>query len=95
VLSVTINPDGVSFVRVGEQNQDNDVMWPGDYADQIEMKVTSGSYTITHSDADLELDGWLRCFPERASARDEWSRSCSPSRSALQHTTNTKNHHII
>jgi hypothetical protein len=86
VLSVSINPGGVSHVRVGEQNQENDMMWPGDYADQLEMKIEGGAHTITHPDADLELDGWLRCFPERASARDEWSR-CH----AWQHVT----HHLI
>ncbi len=50
------------------------MMWPGDYADELQLKVEGGTYTITHPDADLELDGWLRCFPEQATARDEWSR---------------------
>lgn len=77
VLSVSINPGGVSYIRVGEQNQENDIMWPGDYADELSLKVEAGSYTITHPDADLELDGWLRCFPEQATARDEWRR-CNP-----------------
>lgn len=74
VLSVSINPAGVSYIRVGEQNQENDIMWPGDYADELQLKVEGATYTITHPDADLELDGWLRCFPEQATARDEWSR---------------------
>jgi hypothetical protein len=39
------------------------------------MKVESGTYSITHPDPDLELDGWLRVHPERACAREQWRRS--------------------
>ena len=46
VLSVSIVPGGVSHVRVGEQNQENDIMWPGDYADQIELKVNTAQLSM-------------------------------------------------
>jgi hypothetical protein len=43
-------------------------------ADALNSQFDGSTYCITHPDADLELDGWLRCFPEKASAREEWSR---------------------
>lgn len=73
VVVDVVDVDGKTMVRVGEQNQENDLMWPGvTYADELEIVVTDGSFTITHPDPDLELVGWIRLNMDAARPRPEW-----------------------
>ncbi len=76
VLEVTTREeDGKHVVRVGEQNQENNVMWiGGTYADELVMEVSQdGCYSITHPDADLELVGWVRAQAHEACPRPQWT----------------------
>ena len=66
-------------VRVAEQNQENDKLWEGHYADELPMLVGTGdggkaTYTVTNSDEDLELQGWIRLREDLESPREEWVR---------------------
>jgi hypothetical protein len=79
VVLHVITSDGKMVIRVGEQNQDNDVMWKGGtYADElpVDLGVNENgetTYSITHYDPDLEMLGWVRLHPEAASPRPTWT----------------------
>ncbi|KDO31284.1 hypothetical protein SPRG_03899 [Saprolegnia parasitica CBS 223.65] len=70
--------DGRWVVRVAEQNVENNKLWPGDYADELELQtdVVDGktTYGIVHRDTDLVLDGWVRARLDQARARAPWTR---------------------
>ena len=68
-----------SCVRVAEQNQENDKLWSGSFADELPMKIglcTDGelTYTIIHRDPILELQGWVRLEEHHQKPRDEWAQ---------------------
>lgn len=84
VLHVLTLPNGQMVVRVGEQNQDNDVMWKGGtYADELPVDLGVNdqgetTYSIKHYDPDLEMLGWVRIHPENASPRPTWTPPAEP-----------------
>ncbi|OQS06837.1 hypothetical protein THRCLA_01148 [Thraustotheca clavata] len=78
VVVDVLERNGKWYIRVGEQNQENNVYWPGDYADELELKtqVVDGktTYGIVHRDPDLILDGWVRARLDQARLRAPWIR---------------------
>jgi hypothetical protein len=84
VLHVVTLGEGQMVIRVGEQNQDNDVMWKGGtYADELPIELGvdeegKTTYTIRHYDPDLEMLGWVRVHPESASPRPVWTPPDEP-----------------
>lgn len=84
ILHVVTLSDGKTVIRVGEQNQDNDVMWKGTtYADELPVDIGINengetTYSIKHYDPDLELLGWVRLHPELATPRPTWTPPAEP-----------------
>ena len=80
VLEVCTLEDGKEVIHVGEQNQENDVLWKhGQYADELELCRAEGVdsfvyYSITHPDTDLELLGWVRLSLDEITPRPSWVR---------------------
>lgn len=85
VLDFVSCEDGTHLIRVGEQNNDNDEMWKyGTHADELLVEVTrSGdlmeqTFTVTNSDPDLQLSGWVRAYPEQSTPRVAWTLPEAP-----------------
>jgi hypothetical protein len=80
VVVGVLERNGQWYVRVAEQNQRNNKMWPGDYADELVLETKNSDekgavvYGITHPDPDLELDGWVRAMLDDAVLRAPWFR---------------------
>ncbi|RHY25858.1 hypothetical protein DYB32_008044 [Aphanomyces invadans] len=80
VADVVTKDNGTLTVYVAEQNVHNDKMWiGGHYADELHL-VTGTSrdgqttYSITHPDPDLVLEGWVRPALDEAVLRAPWTR---------------------
>ncbi|RHY20115.1 hypothetical protein DYB25_003031 [Aphanomyces astaci] len=80
VADVVTKEGGTLALYVAEQNMHNDKLWAGGhYADELHL-VTGTSrdgkttYSITHPDPDLILDGWVRASLDDAVLRAPWSR---------------------
>ncbi|KAF0692952.1 Aste57867_15998 [Aphanomyces stellatus] len=80
VVDVVTKQGGTLHVRVAEQNQHNNKLWVGRYyAEEIHLVTGENAhgqttYSITHSDPDLILDGWVRAAVDKAVLREPWTR---------------------
>ncbi|KAH9096741.1 hypothetical protein LEN26_017369 [Aphanomyces euteiches] len=80
VADIIEKEDGQKALYVAEQNVHNNRLWiGGHYADELPLHIGTSddgklTYTITHPDPDLVLDGWVRADLDNAVFRAPWTR---------------------